>query len=73
MNAKCVHLYYDKINTNFPKDISLKFDSYILPNSDYSMLEEEKHARLLKTDNPLILPVGTNVKFILRSSDVIHN
>jgi heme/copper-type cytochrome/quinol oxidase subunit 2 len=73
MNDKCKKLYMAMSDTKLPKDNSLKFDSYVLPNSDYIQLEEEKHARLLKTDNPLILPVGTKLKFILKSSDVIHN
>ena len=44
------------------------FDSYILADDE---LKEGK--RLLETDNPVVLPVGKNVRLLLTASDVLHN
>ncbi len=47
---------------------NLAFDSYILADDE---LKEGK--RLLETDNPVVLPVGKNIRLLLTASDVLHN
>jgi heme/copper-type cytochrome/quinol oxidase subunit 2 len=41
-------------------------DSELYPNSNYIL-------RLLEVDNPLILPVNTDIQFLISSMDVIHS
>lgn len=50
------------------KEFNVKFDSYtILDNI------EKGDIRLLKTDNPLFLPILTPIRILLSSEDVIHS
>jgi cytochrome c oxidase subunit 2 len=53
----------------YPDHGSITFDSYMVADKD--LKQDQK--RLLDVDNPLVLPVGTKVKFILTSADVIHS
>ena len=46
----------------------LEFDAYILADDE---LKEGK--RLMETDNPVVLPVGKNIRLLLTASDVLHN
>jgi heme/copper-type cytochrome/quinol oxidase subunit 2 len=46
-----------------------KFDSYIVPEEDLKFGE----LRLLEVDNPLVLPAGVGLKFIVTGEDVIHS
>lgn len=48
---------------------SIIFDSYIVPTEN--LINGEP--RLLEVDNPLVLPVDTNIRFIVSSVDVIHD
>ncbi len=48
---------------------SIDFDSYIVPESDI----EDGQLRLLEVDNRLVIPIDTHVRFILTSTDVIHD
>ena len=48
---------------------SIEFDSYMVPESDI----EDGQLRLLDVDNNLVVPVDTNVRFIVTSTDVIHS
>jgi heme/copper-type cytochrome/quinol oxidase subunit 2 len=50
---------------------SLKFDSYAIPDGELSQGSEAE--RLLKTNNPLVVPVGTRIKLVITSDDVIHS
>ena len=47
----------------------IEFDSYLVPESDL----EEGQIRLLEVDNPVVLPENTHVRFIVTSSDVLHD
>jgi len=59
------HQWYWSYETPDNKD----FDSYMTP------LNELKHGdlRLLEVDNPLVLPVGTHLRFIVTANDVLHS
>ena len=52
---------------NFSNEI--EFDSYMIPTSDLGI----GSFRLLETDNNLLIPVNTEVKLIVSSTDVIHS
>lgn len=45
------------------------FDSYIVPEEELKFGQ----LRLLEVDNPLVLPAGVGVKFIVTGEDVIHS
>lgn len=47
----------------------IEFDSYLVGDEDL----KEGDLRLLAVDNPLVLPVGTHVRFIITATDVIHD
>lgn len=53
----------------YPDHDDLAFDSYFIADEDL----EPGQPRLLSVDNPVVLPVGTNVRLLLTSNDVIHN
>jgi len=48
---------------------SIEFDSYMVPESDL----EEGQLRLLDVDNNVVVPVDTNIRFIVTGQDVIHS
>lgn len=47
----------------------IDFDSYMLTEDDL----EYGSLRILEVDNRLVVPVNTQIRFIINSSDVIHN
>lgn len=47
----------------------IEYDSYMKPESDLELGE----IRLLEVDNPIVIPVETHVRFIVTSSDVLHD
>jgi cytochrome c oxidase subunit 2 len=47
----------------------IEFDSYMIPDSDL----EIGQIRLLEVDNPIILPSNTHIRFIVTSTDVLHD
>lgn len=47
---------------------NIEFDSYIIPTEDL----EEGQFRLLEVDNRIVVPIGVEVRFLVRSADVIH-
>nr|YP_010735457.1 cytochrome c oxidase subunit II [Rhipicephalus rutilus]WEI30791.1 cytochrome c oxidase subunit II [Rhipicephalus rutilus] len=50
-------------------DFNKEFDSFMIPE-----LEMMKNSfRLLDTDNNLVIPVNTNIKYLISSMDVIHS
>ncbi len=53
----------------YPDQDGLEFDSIILEEDEL----EAGQPRLLSVDNPVVLPVNTNVRILLVSNDVIHN
>nr|UXG58565.1 cytochrome c oxidase subunit 2 [Dermacentor albipictus] len=50
-------------------DFNKEFDSFMLSESDM----KKASFRLLETDNNLVIPVNTNIKFLISSADVIHS
>ena len=47
----------------------IEFDSYMVPDSDL----EIGQTRLLEVDNPIVIPEDTHVRFIVTSTDVLHD
>lgn len=52
----------------YPEE-GLAFDSLLVPEDDL----QEGQIRLLAVDNPVVLPVDTNIRLLLTSNDVIHS
>nr|YP_008999528.1 cytochrome c oxidase subunit II [Rhipicephalus microplus]AIK20583.1 cytochrome c oxidase subunit 2 [Rhipicephalus simus]AGH19734.1 cytochrome c oxidase subunit 2 [Rhipicephalus microplus]AID18696.1 cytochrome c oxidase subunit II [Rhipicephalus microplus]AKC05530.1 cytochrome c oxidase subunit II [Rhipicephalus microplus]UYB78823.1 cytochrome c oxidase subunit II [Rhipicephalus microplus] len=50
-------------------DFNKEFDSFMIPESEMM----KKTFRLLDTDNNLVLPINTNIKYLISSMDVIHS
>jgi cytochrome c oxidase subunit 2 len=48
---------------------ALSIDSYYVPDADLAAYE----FRLLSTNGPLFLPIETNIRLLITSSDVIHS
>ena len=48
---------------------SIEFDSYMIPEADLELGQ----LRLLDVDNRLIVPVNTHIRFIVSSTDVLHD
>ena len=48
---------------------SIEFDSYMVPESDLA----DGQLRLLDVDNNVVVPVDTNIRFIVTGQDVIHS
>jgi len=53
----------------YPDQGGLTFNSNVIPDKDLKPGQK----RLLDVDNPLVVPVGTNVRVQITSSDVIHS
>lgn len=54
----------------YPDQANLAFDSRMIPEAD---AEKQGKKRLLDVDNPVVLPVGTNIRILVEGSDVIHS
>lgn len=50
-------------------DFNKEFDSFIIPEKEMTI----NSFRLLDTDNNLIIPFNTTIKFLITSADVIHS
>jgi len=53
----------------YPDAGDVGFDSYLVPDSDL----KPGQPRLLTVDNNLVVPAGTNIRFLLTGADVIHS
>ncbi len=53
----------------YPDQKNLDFSSYIVPDDKL----QPGQMRLLTADNPLVLPVGKNIRILATSGDVIHS
>ena len=53
----------------YPDHENISFDSYLIPESNL----KPGDLRLLAVDNPLVVPVGTTIRVISTSVDVIHS
>nr|AAZ05553.1 cytochrome oxidase subunit II [Cyamus ovalis] len=58
--------YWSYEYSDFP---DMEFNSYMLPSEDL----KSSDARLLETDNSLVVPVNSKVRVITTSADVIHS
>ena len=54
----------------YPDQSNISFDSYMIP-VDQAVKEHKK--RLLDVDNPVVVPVGTNIRVLVTSTDVMHS
>jgi len=52
----------------FGKQASKNFDSYMILEEDLN----KGFLRLLEVDNPLVLPINTQIRVLVTSSDVLH-
>ena len=55
----------------FPDNEDLNFLSYMVPEDEIDVAAGQK--RLLSTDNPLVLPIDTNILFHVTAADVLHS
>ena len=55
-------------NYEYP-DEKISFDSYMIPENELRTNQK----RLLDVDNPLLVPEGTKVKFLITGNDVMHS
>ncbi len=53
----------------YPDNNEIEFDSIIVADDEL----EAGQPRMLTVDSPLVLPVGTNIRILLATNDVIHN
>ena len=55
-------------NYEYP-DQDVSFDSYMIAEADL----KENQKRMLDVDNPLVVPEGTRIKFLITGNDVMHS
>lgn len=53
----------------YPDHGDIEFSSYMVPEKDL----KAGQVRLLSTDNPVVLPVDTNIRLLITANDVIHS
>lgn len=54
---------------SYPDHGDIEFNAYLVPEDKLA----EGQVRLLSTDNPVVLPVDTNIRLLVTSNDVIHS
>jgi cytochrome c oxidase subunit 2 len=54
----------------YPDQGNLSFDSNMVPEEDAA---KQGKKRLLDVDNPLVVPVGTNIRILVTGTDVMHS
>jgi len=59
---------YEYRDLVFGKTASKNFDSYMVLEEDL----QKGNLRLLEVDNPLVLPINTQIRLLVTSSDVLH-
>ena len=55
----------------YPDHEGINFLSYMIPDDEIN--EADGQVRLLSVDNPIVLPVDTNVQILMTGGDVIHS
>lgn len=60
---------YEYTDNNYVKNKPVVFDRYIIPSRDM----ENEDFRLLDVDNRAIIPCNTQIRFLIRSLDVLHS
>lgn len=53
----------------YPDHGEIEFSSYMVPEKDL----KAGQVRLLSTDNPVVLPVDTNIRLLITANDVLHS
>lgn len=53
----------------YPDYDNLEFDATMIPEDEL----QPGQKRLLETDNPVVLPVNTNIRLLITASDVLHS
>lgn len=54
----------------YPDQGGVNFMSYMVPDEEIDAASGQK--RLLSTDNPVVLPVDTNIQILVTAADVLH-
>ncbi len=55
----------------YPDRGGIDFSSYMVPGN--KLAPDQKNLRQLAVDNPLVVPVGENVRVLITSADVLHS
>ena len=55
---------------NYPDNGDINFQAYMIPEKEIN--KENGQVRLLSTDNPVFLPIDTNIRILVTAEDVIH-
>jgi cytochrome c oxidase subunit 2 len=55
---------------NYPDNGDINFQAYMIPEKEID--KEKGQVRLLSTDNPVMLPIDTNIRILVTAEDVIH-
>ena len=50
---------------------NISFLSYMIPEDEID--ESKNQRRLLSTDNPVVLPIDTTIRFVVTAADVLHS
>lgn len=61
--------YWSYEYSDYTSDTNIAFDSYMLDESEL----KPGQLRLLEVDNRVTLPVGTSIRFLVTSGDVLHS
>lgn len=54
----------------YPDHGDISFSSNMIPDKEIN--KEKGQVRLLSTDNPVVLPVNTNIRLMITATDVLH-
>lgn len=55
----------------YPDHGDIEFSAYMIPDKDIDPAKGQ--VRLLSTDNPVVLPIDTNIRLLVTANDVIHS
>lgn len=73
ITIKCIgsqwYWTYQYNDSTFENTLLCSYDSYMVATDQL----DKGQLRLLQTDNPIIVPIKTNVRLLVTSSDVIHS
>lgn len=61
--------YWTVEYSDYTENQAIEFDSYLIPTDELELGQ----LRMLDVDNPIVIPVDTNVRFIITADDVIHS
>jgi cytochrome c oxidase subunit II len=55
----------------YPDNNGISFSSYMIPDKEID--SSKNQVRLLSVDNPIVLPIDTNIQILVTASDVLHS